>query len=331
MLLCAVCAYGISSPFVPGVAAALTHNLHFLDMISWQPICSSESAPWDELAPILHARDPQLRSNPLSKGRAARPVHLIITMIKWIRTSRLSIKNSVSCKRASTSSRSLTLRDPSPLLRELLITRPARSQTKTPCGGCCSTRISVSLTHYTFFKKGEGGANTPTSGERIAPFMRDPSPLLRAQLPDTVHRARGGLVFKAHRLVYHSTLGARVIQKKRSSPRSQAVQAGCCNDKCKTLAATSTDCFDATNPTKTEAGCTGDDTDGDCFCSWAYTGEESTAAGCSSSDSGESLNWDCSAATTYETEGECQAPFELFGEMVDDLPNPKPETSTPKP
>ena len=29
-------------------------------------------------------------------GRAnARPVHLIITMIKWIRTSRLSIKNSL--------------------------------------------------------------------------------------------------------------------------------------------------------------------------------------------------------------------------------------------
>jgi len=26
----------------------------------------------------------------------ARPVHLIITMIKWIRTSRLSIKNSLS-------------------------------------------------------------------------------------------------------------------------------------------------------------------------------------------------------------------------------------------
>ena len=29
------------------------------------------------------------------------------------------------------------------------------------CGGCCSIRISVSLTHYTFLKKGDGGANTP--------------------------------------------------------------------------------------------------------------------------------------------------------------------------
>ena len=32
----------------------------------------------------------------LSKSHDARPVHLIITMIKWIRTSRLTIKNSVS-------------------------------------------------------------------------------------------------------------------------------------------------------------------------------------------------------------------------------------------
>jgi len=29
-----------------------------------------------------------------------------------------------------------------------------------------------------------------------------------------VKRFRGGLVFKAHRLLYHSTLGLRVIQKK---------------------------------------------------------------------------------------------------------------------
>jgi hypothetical protein len=30
-----------------------------------------------------------------SKCHGARPVHLIITMMKWIRTSRLSIKNSL--------------------------------------------------------------------------------------------------------------------------------------------------------------------------------------------------------------------------------------------
>ena len=31
-----------------------------------------------------------------SNSHRARPVHLIITMMKWIRTSRLSIKNSLS-------------------------------------------------------------------------------------------------------------------------------------------------------------------------------------------------------------------------------------------
>ena len=31
-----------------------------------------------------------------------------------------------------------------------------------------------------------------------------------------VQRFRGGLVFKAHRLVYHSTLGSRVIKRKKS-------------------------------------------------------------------------------------------------------------------
>ena len=33
-----------------------------------------------------------------SNSHGARPIHLIITMIKWIRTSRLSIKNSLSTK-----------------------------------------------------------------------------------------------------------------------------------------------------------------------------------------------------------------------------------------
>ena len=32
-----------------------------------------------------------------------------------------------------------------------------------------------------------------------------------------VERFRGGLVCKVHRLLYHSTLGARVMQKKRST------------------------------------------------------------------------------------------------------------------
>ena len=33
-------------------------------------------------------------------------------------------------------------------------------------------------------------------------------------LSRNVEQFRGGLVFKAHRLLYHSTLGLRVIQKK---------------------------------------------------------------------------------------------------------------------
>ena len=32
-----------------------------------------------------------------------------------------------------------------------------------------------------------------------------------------VQRFRGGLVFKAHRLLYHSTLGFRVLEKKKKS------------------------------------------------------------------------------------------------------------------
>ena len=35
-----------------------------------------------------------------------------------------------------------------------------------------------------------------------------------------VKRFRGGLVFKAHRLLYHSTLGSRVIQKKVAGGRA---------------------------------------------------------------------------------------------------------------
>jgi len=37
-----------------------------------------------------------------SNSHGARPVHLIITMIKWIRTSRLSIKKSLSARRVAT-------------------------------------------------------------------------------------------------------------------------------------------------------------------------------------------------------------------------------------
>jgi len=38
-----------------------------------------------------------------------------------------------------------------------------------------------------------------------------------------VQRFRDGLVFKAHRLLYHSTLGVRVIKKKKEAPRERSV------------------------------------------------------------------------------------------------------------
>ena len=44
-----------------------------------------------------------------------------------------------------------------------------------------------------------------------------PQPSRRSTTPRSPLRFRGGLVFKAHILVYHSTLGLRVIKKKRRS------------------------------------------------------------------------------------------------------------------
>ena len=44
-------------------------------------------------------------------------------------------------------------------------------------------------------------------------FLNEPQLLSR-----NVERFRGGLVFKAHRLLYHLTLGSRVIKKKRRYP-----------------------------------------------------------------------------------------------------------------
>jgi len=49
----------------------------------------------DATAPLVLTRkvDVRLPGNGNANSHGARPVHLIITMIKWIRTSRLSIKN----------------------------------------------------------------------------------------------------------------------------------------------------------------------------------------------------------------------------------------------
>jgi len=42
-----------------------------------------------------------------------------------------------------------------------------------------------------------------------------------ASLGNTVKRFRGGLVFKAHRLLYRSTLGLRVIKKKKKKQHAR--------------------------------------------------------------------------------------------------------------
>jgi len=43
-----------------------------------------------------------------------------------------------------------------------------------------------------------------------------------------LQRFRGGLVFKAHRLFYHSTLGLRVIKKKKKVPPIKSSFSGPC-------------------------------------------------------------------------------------------------------
>ena len=50
----------------------------------------------DSLPPPDRKVDVRLPGKGNSNSHGARPVHLIITMVNWIRTSRLSIKNSLS-------------------------------------------------------------------------------------------------------------------------------------------------------------------------------------------------------------------------------------------
>ena len=42
-----------------------------------------------------------------------------------------------------------------------------------------------------------------------------------------VQRFRGGLVFKAHKMLYHSTLGLRVMTKKKKDPGGEEEEAVC--------------------------------------------------------------------------------------------------------
>ena len=52
----------------------------------------------DQVDSVTRKADARLPGKGISNSHGARPVHLIITMIKWIRTSRLSINNSLSLR-----------------------------------------------------------------------------------------------------------------------------------------------------------------------------------------------------------------------------------------
>ena len=62
-----------------------------------------------QIYPTLRKVDVRLPGKGNSNPHGARPVHLIITMIKWIRTSRLSIKNSLSLPRTPTQVRTVSV------------------------------------------------------------------------------------------------------------------------------------------------------------------------------------------------------------------------------
>jgi len=79
-------------------------------------------------------------------------------------------------------------------------------------------RLCHSSLGWIVIKKKKGGASTADDRRVLVPEM------LQHELRTLEHLGqdrglrvwfRGGLVFKAHRLVYHSTLGWRVIKKKR--------------------------------------------------------------------------------------------------------------------
>ena len=123
-------------------------------LVGLQDLCFDNNPQWEpplEVSSDSGNIDIRLPGKGNSDSHRARPVHLIISMIMWIRTSRLSIKNSVFT-----------------------------------CGG------------------GLGGSGVSGAGFGV-----------RSLEFRNVHRFRGGLVFQAHRLLCHSTLGFRVIKKKK--------------------------------------------------------------------------------------------------------------------
>ena len=71
-----------------------------------------------------------------------------------------------------------------------------------------TTHYTLHTSHYTLHPKHETSAPPTASATWYEQLLRR-----------NLKRCRGGLVFKAHRLLYHSTLGSRVIKKKKALGR----------------------------------------------------------------------------------------------------------------
>ena len=88
----------------------------------------------------------------------------------------------------------------------------------TTCGGVTQcTGGSTWVTSRRFFTD---GSNSIASARSLSVT----SCISEQLISINVERSRGGLVFKAHELMYHSTLGSRVIKQKRRLPASTASQ-----------------------------------------------------------------------------------------------------------
>ena len=77
-------------------------NVEFIGELYLQKMVGDEEVP----APNPNHSSSHLKGNVRLPGKensnphGARPVHQLITMIKWIRTSRVSVKNSLSSSQA---------------------------------------------------------------------------------------------------------------------------------------------------------------------------------------------------------------------------------------
>ena len=72
-----------------------------------------------------------------------------------------------------------------------------------------------------------------------------------------------------------------------------------------------------TDPTEEEAGCAEEDKTGsDCVCLWSYSGERSAENDCVDEGTEDMESWNCAEAEDYDTNGSCQDPFEMLGDVL---------------